>query len=67
MKSRRLKLECLDAELRQIEAALDEGRDRKGAVHLPQSLAPPSGDSNSHCLQSLIIFKADICVCFHRV
>ena len=32
VKSRRLKLECLDGELRQIEAALDEGRDRKGAV-----------------------------------
>ena len=32
MKSRRLKLECLDGELRQIEAALDEGRERKGAV-----------------------------------
>ena len=32
MKSRRLKLERLDGELRQIEAALDEGRDRKGAV-----------------------------------
>ena len=31
MKSRRLKLECLDGELRQIEAALD-GSDRKGAV-----------------------------------
>ena len=32
MKSRRLNLECLDGELQQIEAALDEGRDRKGAV-----------------------------------
>ena len=32
MKNRRLKLERLDGELRQIEAALDEGRDRKGAV-----------------------------------
>ena len=28
MKSRRLKLERLDGELRQIEAALDEGRDK---------------------------------------
>ena len=32
MKNRRLKLERLDAELWQIEAALDEGMDRKGAV-----------------------------------
>ena len=32
MKNRRLKLERLDGELRQIEAALDEGKNRKGAV-----------------------------------
>ncbi|KAI0228191.1 Centriolin [Lamellibrachia satsuma] len=32
VKNRRLKLEHLDAELRHIESALDEGRDRKGLV-----------------------------------
>ena len=33
MKNRRLKLERLAGELWQIEAALDEGMDRKGAVN----------------------------------
>ena len=48
MKNRRLKLEHLDAELRHIESALDEGRDRKGLVDRELSTVRASVHGESH-------------------
>ena len=62
MKSRRLKLERLDGELRQIEAALDEGRDRKGAVDRDLTTVRASVHGETPSLILLLYYTKCMCI-----